>query len=260
MVILSKIVGRVVERVVQPLEDRFIRAHRHEGPSQPPIFVVGPPRTGTTLIFQLLTSCFRTTYFCNLSSDWFPGAPLLTQKFSRAMIGHRPESYRSHYGRTEGWFAQAEATRILNRWFPHQHPSYVEPGSIDLQEFSGFRDTVAAVTNESGLPLVCKNAWNCFRLEWLHALFPTAVFVVVRRNIIDSAQSDLEAKIRLKNDRQAWNSASPKEYEAIRAKPYWEQVVDQQYYTWRQMEEDRQSLGSQRFIDVWYEHLCTSFM
>jgi hypothetical protein len=171
--------------------------------------------------------------------------------------GRRDESYRSAYGRTAGHFSQAEATRVLARWFPHQHPSYLDPASIPLTRFEGFRRTVAALTNESGRSLVCKNAWNCFRVEWLHALFPTAVFIIVRRNIIASAQSDLEAKLKVKGDPNAWNSASPKEYEIIRAKHHCEQAVDQQFFTWKQLYDDRDRLGPERFLEVWYEHVCT---
>ena len=257
---MLKIEKKIVDlfaRFLLPLEQLLVRRYEGSGPTFSPVFILGPPRTGTTVAFQLLTSCYKTTFPRNLSTDWAPRLPMLVQKLSVLEAGKRKETFQSNYGRTNGLFAQAEGSRFLELWFPGGiHPSYLDPESIGMEQFEGLRRTVAALSNEAGAPFVCKNAWNCFRLQWLHRLFPEAVFVIVRRNIIYSAQSDLEAKIRVKKDVNAWNSASPKEYHEIMKKPYWERVVDQQYYTWRQMLEDCVRLGGERFIEIWYEHLC----
>ena len=62
----------VFNRVVSPLESW---PRRHDRPLRyPPIFIVGPPRSGTTLVYQALIEYLDVGYLSNFHG-WFWGAP-----------------------------------------------------------------------------------------------------------------------------------------------------------------------------------------
>lgn len=118
--------------------------------------------------------------------------------------------------------------------------------------------TLAAAGRLFGRPLLIKNAWNCFRIAALARLFPMAAFVWIRRDIEASALSDLNARYAVQGDPLIWNSATPQNVEALRARPYWEQVVENQVEFARAIEEGFAGLEPRRMATVWYEDLCAA--
>src|SRR5262249_7932126 len=105
-------------------------------------------------------------------------------------------------------------------------------------------------------PLVIKNAWNCFRIPALARLLPAARFLWVRRDIGTAAKSDLHARYSTKGSPVIWNSATPHNVESLRARPYWEQVVENQFEFNAAMHRDLNAHAKERFLEVWYEDLC----
>jgi hypothetical protein len=103
--------------------------------------------------------------------------------------------------------------------------------------------------------IVTKNAWNCFRIRTFARLFNDSVFVWIRRDISDAAYSDLKSR-RFRGSPYVWNSAPTHNYEEICKRPYWEQVVEQQYEYNRIVELDLTRFCSGRHVEIWYENLC----
>ena len=51
----------------------------------PPTFIVGPPRSGTLILYQLLCKHFQFGYINNFVANW-PKAPLIASKFYKNFI------------------------------------------------------------------------------------------------------------------------------------------------------------------------------
>jgi hypothetical protein len=143
----------------------------------------------------------------------------------------------------------------MAHWFGGGHPSQLMSRRILEGMDSHFTATLAAVNFFFGAPLVIKNAWNCFRTEYLASALPTANFIWIRRDIRAAAKSDLAARYAVQGSGDTWNSATPANVEALRARPCWEQVVENQYEFGKAISATLQGLSSGRFVEVWYEDL-----
>ena len=64
------------------------------------VFVVGAPRSGTTVLIQALAAAFDVGYISNLAASFWQ-APALGVLFSRRLVPERIFSGNSRYGRTE---------------------------------------------------------------------------------------------------------------------------------------------------------------
>ena len=101
-----------------------------------------------------------------------------------------------------------------------------------------------------------KNVYNTMRVAPIAEAFPDASFIVCRRDPAATAQSILKERINTHESKEPWWSLPPREVAEIKRHPYWEQVVEQVYYTCRQISRDREELGETRFHDVQYEEFC----
>jgi hypothetical protein len=182
------------------LEPVLVRALRLEN-RFPPLFVVGAPRTGTTLALQILAGGFRFAWFTNASNDR-PLAPVWSAW--RSLRAHPIEaSFTSDYGRIEGPSAPSDGWRVLKRWFP----LYDDPAPVE--RLGELRTTVRLLERLFGAPFLLKNNHNSTRIDALAELFGGALFVHVTRSLPEASASLLEARARHRVPLGAWWSASP---------------------------------------------------
>jgi hypothetical protein len=231
------------------LEPVLVRALRLEN-RFPPLFVVGAPRTGTTLALQILAGGFRFAWFTNTSNDR-PFAPVWAAWRS---LRARPIEARftNVYGRIEGASAPSDGWRVLKRWFP----LYDDPAPARLERLGELRTTVRLLEQLFGAPFLLKNNHNSTRIDVLADLFGGALFVHVTRSLPDAAASLLEARARHRVPLGSWWSASPPAYHGRAFASELEQVV----LTLRGLDEHvRASLArlpAERWLGIDYEELC----
>ena len=221
----------------------------------PLIFILASPRTGSTLVYQLLINAFGLGYVSNFVNDYCWRFPILGAAASRLFARPRVVTLQSDHGKTKGWWGPSEGSALFRRWFGGEHPSQTKSCKVLPGQEPHLRRTMTSLYAMSGRPIVLKNAWNCFRVEELHRVFPGSRFIWLRRDISASATSDLRARHR-RGSPLIWNSATPANYEAIRQRPYWEQVVEQQYEYNAVLERDLTRVCPGQFLELWYERLC----
>ena len=238
-----------------PLERALAGRAWPEGP--PPVFILGAPRSGTTLLYQILVHGYETTYLDNLCSQ-LPDLPILAKWLSRTLLGPDPErsDFRSEWGRTNGLKGPSECAAMWYRWFPGAEQPYVAPGSTPERSLRELRGTCTALAAMAHRPLVVKNTVNCMRIAGIAEALPEALFLVVERDLAGTAASLLAGRIRRRGSAEGWVGTVPREIEALRGRPAWEQVVDQTFFLRRQIQRDRERLGADRFHTVRYEGLC----
>ena len=59
------------ENLFSRVEEKIHSGSTHKALEKPPIFIIGPPRSGSTLLYQVLTSYFDLSYFKNLHSKYY---------------------------------------------------------------------------------------------------------------------------------------------------------------------------------------------
>jgi hypothetical protein len=220
------------------------------------IFVLGAPRTGSTLLYQLMVHLLELAYVSNFVNDCFAETPAVGLAVQRAAEGTREAVFVSAYGKVAGAFQPSEASAVMQRWCGGGHPSQIVSAVVLPNMERHFAMTAAVASALYGRPLVVKNAWNCFRVASLARAFPKSRFIWIRRDIRQAASSDLEARYATKGSPDAWNSATPANLEALRRLPYWEQVVENQHEFNSAIRSAFDALPSDRTHTVWYEDLC----
>ena len=218
-----------------------------------PVFIVGAPRSGSTLLYQLVVVRFDVAYLSNLHCR-LHGAPSIVER----LAGHRlepPEVFSSDHGRTDGRAAPSECGPYWYRFF-RRSPQYVPLEEADPEALRDLRASVRALGDAAGRPIVFKNLINSLRLEPLGAAFPEALFLVVQRDLADNVASILAARRTVVGDEAAWWSAEPPGVDELRGQPPEAQAAGQVTAIHELIEGARQRLGPERFLDIAYEQLC----
>jgi hypothetical protein len=221
-----------------------------------PLFILGSPRTGSTFLYQAMAAAFELPFVANLTNDLYAETPIVGLSIQAAWPQHELLSADSRYGKTKGPFQPSEGSGLMRRWFGGGHPSELVSREVLADQVAHIQETLRAADRLFGRPLLIKNAWNCFRISALARLFPQAAFIWIRRDIEASALSDLNARYAVQGDPLSWNSATPRNVDILRTRPYWEQVVENQAEFARAITDGFSQLAQRRTAVVWYEDLC----
>lgn len=221
--------------------------------SPAPIFVLGSPRTGSTVCYQALCSRYGLPFIANLTNDFFADTPIVGLAIQRSVPV--AIAFASHHGKTDGAFQPSEGSAVMARWFGGGHPSALVSARIINGMESHFLATLSAAEKLFDAPLVIKNAWNCFRVRYLVEALPYARFVWIRRDIAAAAKSDLAARYKTKGSATAWNSATPANIEKLKELPPPAQVLENQHEFNIAIGDALQRYAGDRWREVWYEDL-----
>ena len=243
-----------VHRLLQPVET-MLRRSGAGAVEHAPIFIVGPPRTGSTLLYQLLVRRYRFCYFSNLLNR-FPATPLALAKLSKSLGGFDAAAdFNSRYGATLGWCSPNQGRECWIRWLP-ESPSVVEPDEVPAERKAQIRATVCAMQRICDRPFVNKWPPNSVRVGLLADIFPQALFVRISRATEPTVQSILRGRDELCRRGSGWFSVKPPGYrEIMKERAPAEQAAWQVASIERAIDADSEAVGAQRFHHVQYEEL-----
>ena len=161
----------------------------------PIVVIVGPPRSGTTLTYQALTTGLDCQYVPNIVGH----CPMLVRTFvaiQRWMGKSNNSNFESSYGKTAGTFGPSEAGELWCRWFPRDCGDVIQPDDLTRNDKQEIVDIMASVSGPDRKLVVLKNTYMTLRLPVLMSMFPRLVVVEVKRDLLDNAQSILQARIK----------------------------------------------------------------
>lgn len=181
-----------------------------------PIFIIGAPRSGSTILYQLITNYFSILYTSNLVHYCF-------RNFFMGFIIHHyfygnktHNSFNSEYGDTskDSLLAPSECSNFWYKYFPNKNIPLPkeEISNINLEKL---RYTINKVINHFKKPIIFKNLNNSNRIEVLLKTFPNAKFIVIKRDIFYNAQSVLMARKNLNYPSNKIWSIKPLNYKEI---------------------------------------------
>ncbi|MDX1408716.1 MAG: sulfotransferase, partial [Saprospiraceae bacterium] len=154
----------------------------------PHIFVLGPPRSGTTLLYQLMVQSLGLAYFCNIVDEHPRFAVTLTRLLRSRMRSHQSD-FESNYGRTKSIVGPSEGLHIWRQWFPD---SYIDEHYLTDRMMLAIQQTLGAISETMQSSFVNKDPHHCVRVRVLNSLFPNALFIVIKRDPVATAESMLK--------------------------------------------------------------------
>lgn len=200
-------VRSTVHTVLAPMEARLLAGQ--SAPRWPHVFILGAPRSGTSLFYELMVTGFRCAYFSNLAHRFYK-TPLAVSRLGQRLITTHEAAYQSDYGHISGWAAPNEGGWIWQRWL--EDGPWTDERKLPDLPAREIQATLAGMSTISDAPFVNKNVMHSNRVRLLDALFPGCLFVEIHRDAKDTARSIIRAQRRDKGPKQdsdKWWSVRP---------------------------------------------------
>ncbi len=231
-----------------------------DNPDWPVFFVIGPPRSGTTLMGQSLMTSSVFAYISNFLAKFWK-APILGAKIESFLDLRKKKnssSFQSTYGRTEGLLEPHEFGYFWDRWFDRGQSTH----SLTKNELTNIDETklkksVGGIEQEFQLPvLFLNNTWCTYQMSYLDDIFQLPFFIICTRRPLYCSQSMLQGRKELKGNKKKWWSMKPKQYLELKKLPWWEQISGQIYYTVEEIQKAVEHISPERYKEVPYETFC----
>jgi hypothetical protein len=250
---LKKIRSMTSLRIYLGLIEKLI-LRKHFRSKQPQVFILGLPRSGTTLTYQYVVHRLNLSYFTNGVGKYYLSPCLITYCQSK-LFGDYYSDFKSNYGKVSGAAAPREAGSFWNRFFGSD--DYILYKELKQKDVCILKNTIACIQNiYDDLPFVNKNVKHMLRIEALSKIFPNSYFLIVKRSLEHVAISMVRGRYSNLADPNQWWSVKPPNYEKICDLPIYEQIGLQIVSLQEKLDSDLENLPEQRILYVSYEEFC----
>lgn len=178
-----------------------------------PCFILGPARSGSTMLYQHLSNRYRFSYIDNQIHLFHKNFRFgVRRSFNR--FGQSPhQSFGSKGGRTheQGLHAPSECGPFWYNYLPSGQ-RYFEGNELNEKQIQDIRQNFYFLSKTFDAPLLVKNLLLAERLKVLVKVFPKAKFIINFRKPEYCLQSMLLMRRSLAIDDAASWSAIPKNY------------------------------------------------
>lgn len=235
----------------------------------PLVLVVGPPRSGTTLLTQWLAASGAFFVPTNLLAR-FSLAPAVGARVQAILTDPRfafgdelfdlaargTGGFESAIGKTRGALAPNEFAFFWRRFLRTSEIAPLGADGVARADWDGLRRTVASMESVAERPVAMKGMFVQYDLAHVARLLPHAFFLRVRRDPVANALALLAARERYHGDRRVWYSARPAGAETLRDAPPEDQVAGQVVLTERAIDAGLAAAGAGRSLELGYESFC----
>jgi len=224
----------------------------------PFLFIIGAPRSGTTLLSQLIANTLDISYINNLSARFFL-APLHGIRFSNTILGNtRQSDFHSDYARTNGLNEIHEFGYFWRYWL-NKHTfddiTFAKEKEAEI-DWTGVRKVLSSLQNETNRPFVFKNIYGSYHMRKFVDILQKVIFIYIERDELDTAVSILNARKKYNTDLNTWWSYQPLEYNQLKNKDYWAQIAGQIYYLQEFYKKEMEQLPHKNHLSISYKQMC----
>lgn len=242
------IAAKPVDVLLQFKERRLISTC--EASDAPQILIVGPPRCGTTLVYQVLSYCLDVSFPTNFGA-LFPRSPITVNG-----IADKPRAdFQSFYGQTSRMSGPNDAFHLWNRWLGDDR--YRTRTDQSEEEIDEMRQFFHAWSNKFGKPFLNKNNRNVHCTDYLARVLPQAVFIGVFRDPACVARSLIHARQTVQGDKKiGWGLQCQEEHCHENDLGYVQDVCDQVQRNATDLQTQLAGMNQDRVIRIQYESFC----
>jgi hypothetical protein len=213
-----------------------------------PIFILSVPRSGSTLLYQLMQRSMGLMAITNLMA-LAPRYMVRTARYSNARVaGPDAPLLPGHYGFLPGLHGLSEAGKVMDRWFDPE---------ADGRHRKGVRSMVAALQAQCGRPLLVKSLSLVNRINSVAETLPEARIVILHRDARFVVQSLLRGQADGKVSADQWEGVQPPGYsdrmdmDEVRRAAWQVATLTEQLAACSRLFERR------RIAQIEYERLCS---
>lgn len=190
----------------------------------PLIFVVGLPRSGTTLLMQCLAQSFDIGFVNNIVARFWSN-PLLGFLLSQLAGSSYKSDFTNDFGKTNDAYAPHEFSYFWNKNFKvTRYQSYLAEVNSKIIEWPSIFDTIKKMQAAHGKGFLFKAMHQGRHLSEFYESFPNLFVIYIKRDPIEVSHSVLKARRNYYSDPNEWWSLFSRNYKEIKSKPYHEQI------------------------------------
>jgi hypothetical protein len=229
-----------------------------ETPDEPVTFVVGVPRSGTTLLYQVLAASGAFGYCSNVVARFFraPWAGARVQRILEPVLDPPNFTYESDAGRTDGWAGPHEFGYFWEEHFGFEAHHEPTDDALDALDPGPFRRDLAALEAELDAPLLFKNVILDFVVERIDAWLEDARFLCLQRDPMLVAQSLYRTRRSYYGTPEAWYSVRPRRADDWEERSPAEQIAAQIRSVSESLNAASKAIDEAKWRDVSYRELC----
>ncbi|AXH09209.1 hypothetical protein CP960_01745 [Malaciobacter halophilus] len=245
---------------IKKWEDRFIKKYLLKPLKYQPVFIIGAPRTGSTILYQVITNQLDILYVNNLVCKFYKNLFFGFWLSDKLFKQKAHDCFKSDHGDTStcGLNSPSECGGFWYKWL-RDDKHFIDYDEITDEIVHQIRDELTAVINYFDKPLIFKNLNAGQRMRLLHKCFPEAKFIFIKREPLFTAQSILKAKRKEGlNDNDFW-SIMPYNVEELKKLSTYEQIVKQIYFLEKQILEDSKLFDKKSLLSIDYKELGDDF-
>ena len=224
----------------------------------PTVFVLGLPRSGTTLLYQLIAQCLNLGYVNNLVARFWL-RPEYGIALSQAVLEPLQEaSYQSDFGKTKGPHGPHEFSYFWHHWLKIKcvDDMIAYDCCNSKIDWSGLERVVRCMQAmfKSGVVLKAMHALNHMRA--FGETFSMPLFVYVERDLSDVALSLLSARRAYYGRADTWWSLYPPNYHKLKTLPFDRQIAGQVHSLKKTHERMIKLVPPEVILRVDYARIC----
>jgi len=237
---------------VDSLSARLFSCRRYQKrlKSYPPIFIVGPPRSGTTLVYQYFSNVLDVSFISNLWSILPKSAPYI----KKIVCAIPPEEFVSYYGNGPSLLSVQEGGHVFNQWFPDNENHYYS--EIESKIEMNLKRYFQIVSDNSQKPWLIKNSRNAVRISVLSKVFEQAIYIRIRRSPLLIAKSILRGGYQLYGEQFTNWTVKPRNWREFESLSPPEQVAQQVFSIEKQIDQDLSEISMDKVITINYPDFC----
>ena len=223
--------------------------------TMPTLHVIGVPRSGTTLMTQLLATSLDIGYINNLIATFW-SAPLYGIRLSKKLIDQPTSNFSATYGRTSGITEPHEFGYFWSKLLDYRNMVQKTPEEAARIDWNHVAKVLNNINQQFGKPTVYKSFLVGWHIREIQQVMPKSLFIYLKRDPIQNAISIYEMRMNLFGTADVWNSLLPQEHEALKALSIPEQVAGQVHFVNKALREQVEMAAPGTVVEVSYEELC----
>ncbi|MFP4024595.1 MAG: sulfotransferase [Thiohalospira sp.] len=233
----------------------------------PFLFIVGNPRSGSTLLLQWMASLGIFSYPTNFLNR-FAYAPYIGAQIQKLLFDKKFDlndefkdlmsgiSFESNLGKTSGALSVNEFQHFFRNYMDNFEPQYLPDNDIEKIDFNKIKSGLASIESAFQKPFVVKLVMLQFNLDVFYKYIPKSIFIHIKREPLYNMQSLLLAREKYYGDKNIWWSVKPKEYDKLRELDVFTQIAGQVFYTNKAIENGLENIPEEKKVVIQYEDFC----
>ena len=221
-----------------------------------PVFIIGAPRTGSTILYQALTNHLDILYIDNLACRWSKNL-IFGMWLSQKIYNNKPHNnFKAIHGNTNkfGLNSPSECGSYWYRWLPQEH-HFIDTNNFNDKVVEEIRNEITSIINYHNKPMLFKNLNAGQRICLLKQCFPNAKYIFIRRDPLFVVHSILTARKKANIKEDQWWSVRPKNYQELLKLPKIEMIAAQVFYIEEQIKHDLKYITADNVIEIYHHNL-----